>query len=228
MCGRYTIHTDPSTIARAFGVAGPLPNVEPRYNAAPLQQLPVVRFNPETGERRLGLLRWGLVPVWAKDPAIGSKMINARQETVRSSGAFRAAFAKRRCLVPADAFYEWRKLDAKTKQPYAIAMVDRSLFAFAGLWEGWKNLATEQWEHTFTIITGEPNAVTAPIHDRMPAILPPEAWPRWLGEEAAGPEDLAALLKPFPAEAMTAWPVHRDVGNVRNDRPDLIERLNSA
>ncbi|WP_207485433.1 SOS response-associated peptidase [Arenibaculum pallidiluteum] len=228
MCGRYTIHSSPSLIAERFGVTGSLPNFEPRYNAAPLQQLPVIRFNSETKERRLDLLRWGLVPSWAKDPTIDSRMINARQETVRTSGAFKTAFAKRRCLVPTDAFYEWKKLDAKTKQPYAIAMADQSLFAFAGLWEGWKNPATQLWEHTYTIITGEPNAVAAPIHDRMPAILPPDAWGQWLGEEEASPDELAALLKPYPAEAMTAWPVHRDVGNVRNDRPDLIERLNSA
>ncbi|HEV7285994.1 MAG TPA: SOS response-associated peptidase, partial [Kaistia sp.] len=139
MCGRYTLHSPPDLIAKHFGATGPLPNFGPRYNAAPTQDMPVVRRHPETGERRLDLLRWGLVPVWAKEPSIGSRMINARAETVRTSGAFKSAFKKRRGIVPVDAFYEWQKLDAKTKQPHAIGMADGSLFGFAALWEGWKD-----------------------------------------------------------------------------------------
>jgi len=218
MCGRYYITTDADQLARKFGVSGPLPNVEARYNAAPTQILPVVRRNPETGERALSMLRWGLVPVWATDLSVGNRMINARCETVATTAAYRSAFQKRRCLVLADGFFEWQKA-AGGKQPYAIT-TNAPPFAFAGLWEGWKDPATEQWVHTFTIITGPANAAVAAVHDRMPVILPEEHWAAWLGDERGS--DLHSMLRPFPAERTCLWPVSKAVGNVRNDSPELI------
>ncbi|HYH36733.1 MAG TPA: SOS response-associated peptidase [Azospirillum sp.] len=218
MCGRYYISTDADQLARKFGVTGPLPNVEARYNAAPTQSLPVIRRNPETGERVLSLLRWGLIPVWAKDASIGNRMINARRETVATTAAYRTAFQKRRCLIPADGFFEWKKV-AGGKQPYAIT-TDAPPFVFAGLWEGWKDPATEQRVHTYTIITGPANAATAEVHDRMPVILPEEHWGAWLGEVDGA--DLGAMLQPYPAERTRFWPVSKSVGNVRNDSADLL------
>jgi putative SOS response-associated peptidase YedK len=147
MCGRLTIHSSPDLVAQRFGVAEPLPDLGPCYNAAPLQQLPVVRLNPETRRRTLSLLRWGLVPVWARDPATGSRMLNARCETVAEKPAFKAAFRKRRCLLAADAFYEWKKVGGG-KQPYAATTTDTGRFGMAGLWEGSKN-PDGGWEHTF-------------------------------------------------------------------------------
>lgn len=229
MCGRFAIHSPASLIVERFGVTGPIPDVQPRYNAAPLQLLPVVRTHPETRERTLALLRWGLVPVWSKDSTGAARMINARAESVPDKPAFRSAFKKRRCLVPFDNFFEWKKLDAKTKQPYAIGTTSNEKpDAFAGLWEGWKDPTTDEWMHTFTIITTTANEATSEVHDRMPVILPPVAWAAWLGEEEASPDELVALMRPYPADQTRLWPVHRDVGNVRNDRADLVEPINPA
>lgn len=224
MCGRYTIHIQGDLLAGRFGVSGPAPEASSRYNAAPLQNLPVVRFNAADGERHLSLLRWGLVPSWAKDVSIGSKMINARGETLIEKPAFRAAFKKRRCLIPADAFYELKK-EGSGKQPYAIGKTDDGPFAMAGLWEGWKEPATEEWLHTFTIVTTSANPLLADLHDRMPVILPSSRWAAWLGEDDASEADLVGMLEPFAAEQMRMWSVSRDVGNVRNDRPELLEAL---
>ncbi|OYD80409.1 hypothetical protein CHT98_31370 (plasmid) [Azospirillum brasilense] len=198
----------------------------PRYNAAPTQNLPVARFNPETKQRRLSLLRWGLVPVWSKDPSGAAKMINARAEGVAERPAFRSAFKKRRCLVPFDAYYEWRKVDG-AKIPHAIATDSNGPDAFAGLWEGWKDLANGEWLHTFTIITTEANEATRHIHDRMPVILPPDRWSAWLGEEDVSPGELQSMLVPYPSEHMRVWQVGKDVGSVKNDRPDLIDAVQS-
>ena len=145
-------------------------------------------------------------------------MLNTRCE----KATFKSAFRKRRCLVPADAFYEWKKV-AGGKQPYAVTTTDNGPFGMAGLWEGWKN-PDGAWEHTFTLITTKANAAVAELHDRMPVILPPAAWPAWLGEEEASKQELLALLRPY-AGSVRLWPVSRDVGNVRNDRPDLVEPL---
>ncbi|MBP2299906.1 SOS response-associated peptidase [Azospirillum picis] len=228
MCGRFAIHSPTDQIAARFGTVGQLPEFGPRYNAAPLQMLPVVRAHPETKERRLGLLRWGLLPVWSKDAAGAARMINARAESVPEKPAFRSAFRKRRCLIPFDNFYEW-KADGKAKQPYAIGTTgNEKPDAFAGLWEGWKDPATGEWLHTFTIITTTANDATRDVHDRMPVILPPADWPAWLGEEEAGDDRLVGLMRPYPADRTRLWPVHRDVGNVRNDRVDLIEPINPA
>jgi putative SOS response-associated peptidase YedK len=167
----------------------------------------------------LDALRWGLIPYWAKDPRIAYKTINARVETVDTARSYRQAFKKRRCLIPADTFYEWKKV-VGGKIPYAIGMKDDAPFVFAGLWEGWKDPATDEWLRTCAIITGEPNELVAQIHTRMPVILPEEDHSKWLGETEAG--DLKALLKPFPANQMRIWAISPRVNSPENNDPDIL------
>ena len=199
-------------------------DILPSYNVAPQSFQPVVRLNHETGEREFVLMRWGLVPFWAKDAKIAYSTINAKAETVATSAAFREALKRRRCLVPADGFYEWQKLDAKTKQPYAISLTDGSPLAFAGLWERWTDKATNELLETYTIITTEPNELTATIHNRMPVILAPKDYERWMAP--ADPAQLPVdLLRPFDADAMTTWKVSASVGNVRNNVPELLNQV---
>jgi len=227
MCGRFLNKLPAAEIARIFGTRKPVPNYPERFNIAPTDPVLTVRFNPETKERSLDALRWGLMPHWAKDLKDGSRMINARAETVATLPAFRDAFKARRCIIPASGFYEWQKTDAG-KQPYAIVPDLDPLFAFAGLWENWrvKGAAdSAEWIRTCAIITGEPNDLVAPIHNRMPVILPREAWSAWLGEEPASGDDLKALLKPYPAECMRAYPVSTRVNSVKNDDAELIEPM---
>ena len=226
MCGRAKLETDVSQLKIAFRVPPeyPTPNFAPSWNVAPTDNLPIVRYDPKAGSRTLDLMRWGLVPYWAKDIKIGFSTINAMAETVDSKPVFREAFRRRRCLVPVDNFYEWKKLGPKEKQPYAIALKAGGIMALAGLWENWKSPDLE-WIGSFTIITTRPNALCGEIHDRMPVILGQEAWPVWLGEEEADLDRLKALLTPYPAEAMTAWPVSARVGNVRNNDPSLVEPI---
>jgi putative SOS response-associated peptidase YedK len=221
MCGRFLNRLPASETARIFGTAGAVPNWPARYNLAPTQAVLAVRYNPETRERPLDPLRWGLIPFWAKDVKIGATCINAKAETVAEKPAFRDAFKNRRCLIPADGFYEWRKTDGG-KVPYAIVPKD-GVFAFAGLWERWKDPASQEVVRSCTIVTGRPNELVAPIHDRMPVILPPEAWPRWLGEEPATRDELLELLQPYPADRMRAYPISTRVNSVRNDEPALLE-----
>jgi putative SOS response-associated peptidase YedK len=228
MCGRFQASSSPAELARWFKTTGPIPNMRQRYNAAPTQDLPIVLRDAESGERRLEALRWGLVPFWAKDAKIAYSTINAMAETVATKPAFRDAFKSRRCLVPADGFYEWQKLDAKTKQPYRIVMAEGSPMAFAGLWERWKDPASGETVRSFTIITTAPNALCAPIHNRMPVILDPADFPTWLGEAPTAPEQLKALLRPYPPERMEAHMIGLRIGNVKNDDAALIERLKSA
>jgi putative SOS response-associated peptidase YedK len=188
---------------------------------------PIVRLisdsGSDSGKREIALLRWGLVPFWAKNPAIGYSTINARAEEAAAKPAYREAVKRRRCLVPADAFYEWQRQNAGTKQPYAIALKSGEPYAMAGLWERWQPREGAALE-TFTILTTVPNELMAPIHDRMPAILAVHDYQRWLspGDPARPPMD---LLRPFPAEEMLAWPVSARVGNVRNNDPRLLDRL---
>jgi putative SOS response-associated peptidase YedK len=166
-------------------------------------------------------MRWGLVPFWAKDGKMAFNTINAKAETITTSPTYREALKRRRCLVPADWFYEWQKVDAKTKQPYAIAMENAELFAFAGLWDKWKDKATGQTLDTYTVITTDPNELMEPIHNRMPVIVPPKDYSRWMAP--ADPAHLPVdLLRPYPADEMKAWKVSRAVGNVRNNSPGLI------
>ena len=222
MCGRFTAKLTWQQLHDLYEIAVPEPrqddlDLKPRYNIAPSQTVPVVRLNP-AGRRELALLRWGLIPSWSKDPKIAYRTINARAETIATAPAFRAAFKKRRCLVPASGFYEWKKLD-DGKQPYYIGMRDGAPFAFAGLWERWDK--GESPIETFTIITGEPNSLLAEIHNRMPAILDPNDYDAWLS--AADTAIPQALLQPFPAQLMTAHPVSKRVNTPKNDDAALIE-----
>ncbi|MDB5560165.1 MAG: yedK [Enterovirga sp.] len=219
MCGRVIQAADPTLYTRAVGSAPerPLPNAPPHYNGAPSQDFLVGRVDPRTGERSLDLLRWGLIPSWAKDRKIAWKTINARGETVASTAAFKGAYAKRRCLVPVDGFYEWRKIGA-AKQPYAIGLADGEPFTLAGLWENWKDPDTGAWQRTFTIVTTDANSLVGKLHDRMPVIIAPQDRDRWLTDP--DPRD---LIRPFPAEAMRMWPVSRDVNSPKNDGRELLE-----
>jgi putative SOS response-associated peptidase YedK len=228
MCGRFHASTSPAELARWFKTIGPVPNMQQHYNPAPTQDLPVVLRDRETGERRLEALRWGLIPFWAKDAKIGFSTINAKAETVATAPAFRDALRSHLCLEPANGFYEWKKLDAKTKQPYRFVLADGSPMAFAGLWEQWNDPANSETLRTFTIITGEPNALCAPIHNRMPLILDSADWQTCLGEVPASSDEMQALLQPYPAERMEAHTIGPRIGNVKNDDAALIERLNSA
>ena len=216
MCGRFAFQLPPELLRRAFAALGDIPNTPPSWNVAPTQAALVVRRHPETGERRFDALRWGLVPHFTKDLKACKRPINARSETI-GSGMFRGALAARRCLVPADAFYEWKAV-ADGKQPYAIARTDGAPLAFAGLWEGWRDPAGEVLR-TFTIATTAANEDMAQLHERMPVILEPAAWPVWMGEEEG---DFAALLRPAPAGTVRLWPVSRAVNSVRNNGPELL------
>ncbi len=221
MCGRFARRSTREVLADWFGVdLEDLPPFDPSYNVAPQSVQPVVRLGRDTGDREFALMRWGIVPFWAKDAKIGYTTINARAEEVAAKPAFREALRKRRCLVPADAFYEWERSDPKDRHPFAIALANDEPYAFAGLWESWQPREGEPLE-TFTILTTDANEAVEPIHNRMPVILDPKDYDRWL--QPAAPERLPVdLLHPFPAERMTAWPVSNRVGNVRNNDPELL------
>jgi putative SOS response-associated peptidase YedK len=225
MCGRVRLSSDVSEIKLVFSIPPhrPTPNFPPSWNVAPTDSLPIVRYDRRASERSLDMLRWGLVPFWAKDINVGFANINAKAEGIENKPAFREAFERRRCLVPVDNFYEWQKT-ATGKQPYAIALADRHLMALAGLWENWRSPAGE-WVRSFAIITTSPNEVCAALHNRMPVVLQPENWPIWLGEEPANASELKALLAPFPSEEMICWPVSPGVGNVKNNDASLIELI---
>ena len=223
MCGRVVQKTPLSEIRVLFETVNPVPNAAPTYNGAPTDNLPIVRLDRD-GRRSLDLFRWGLIPYWAKDKSLGARCINAMRETVISKPAFRDAFRQRRCLVPADFFYEWKTTPAG-KQPYAVGIADGTPMAFAGLWERWREPVAGDVLHSFTIITGPPNELVSPIHNRMPIILPPEAWRLWLGEERTDIEELVDLLRPYPADLMRAYPVGKRVGSVRNNDPALLDPL---
>ena len=224
MCGRYGRRADKQRIAEWMQTRNTDvfddSYLAPSYNVAPQSLQPVVRLDSETGERELAIMRWGLIPFFAKDAKIAYSTINARAETVATSPVFREPMKRRRCLVPATGFYEWQALDKKSKQPWSIELVDGNLFAFAGLWDRWKDKATGQPMETYTIITTDPNELLEPIHKRMPVILSPQDYSRWLdpGEPSQLPID---LLRPYPAEEMRAWKVSAAVGNVRNNCPEL-------
>ena len=208
MCGRYSLHAHPDVIALQFGLAS-APDVARRYNIAPGSTVLVVKE-----ERQPALVRWGLVPRWAKDAATGAKLSSARAESVAVKPAFRDAYRRRRCLVPASGFYEWKR-EGGRKQPYYVRPQGAELFGFAALWESWQNL------ETCSIVTTEANAVMRPIHDRMPAIVAPEDYARWLSGEDG-------LLRPAPAECLRAYPVGPAVNRAANDSPALIEPAASA
>ena len=215
MCSRYFLDADGNVIAYTFDV--PVhERIGPRYNIAPTQEAPVVRAG-EDGRREVAMLRWGLVPFWAKDPKMGAKLINARSETVAEKPSFRNAFRKRRCLVPASGFFEWTG-EAGHKVPHAITLAGRELFAFAGLYEHWKSPEGEARE-TFTILTTGANHAMSAIHDRMPVILAVADYDSWL---LGPPEDAQALLKPSPDDEIRSRTVSRALNNPRNDSPELL------
>jgi putative SOS response-associated peptidase YedK len=216
MCGRYASYLPPDAIARLFGTVNPLPNLQPTWNLAPTNGAPVIRL-AANGERHLDVLKWGLVPYFTKDLKKARKPINARSETVATSGMFKAAFANRRCLVPASAYYEWRD-DPEGKTPFAVARADGEPVVFAGIWESWHG-AGEALQ-TFSTITTDANRQLAAIQDRMPVILEKADWPLWLGEVEG---DIPALLRPLPEGVLKAWLVDKKVGKVGNDGPELLE-----
>ncbi|NLF70609.1 MAG: SOS response-associated peptidase [Candidatus Anammoximicrobium sp.] len=223
MCGRFTLRTGATTLIEKFGglLLFELPL---QYNISPTQMVATVRIGPEDAVRRWEMVRWGLIPSWAKEPSIGNRMINARAETVADKPAFRAAFRRRRCLVPADGYFEWQKT-RKSKQPYYIRRRDDLPFAMAGLWERWTDPQTDEPIETCTIITTEANELTRPIHDRMPVILDAAGYDRWLDPHLERPDPLRELLRPFAAQAMRADPVDAYVNNPRNGGPQCIQPL---
>jgi putative SOS response-associated peptidase YedK len=219
MCGRFTLTADISELQSSFPWVNIPPGLSPRYNIAPTQPVAVT---PNDGKNRLDFYIWGLIPSWAKDPDIGSHMINARSETLSEKPAFRAAFRRRRCLVLADGFYEWRKDTKGQKTPMYIHLASGKPFAFAGLWEFW-NAPDGSSVLSCVIITTQPNSLLATIHNRMPVILPEAAYAQWLDPGEGDPKQLSALLLPYPAEEMAAFPVSPLVNNPRNESPALIQ-----
>lgn len=225
MCGRYLRKGDKQKIAEAFHVRDVPASlvVAPDYNVAPTSMQPVIRLNRETGEREMVLMRWGLIPYFAKSATQfkAFSTINAKAESVQEKALWRGPFERRRCIVPADGFYEWQKLDAKTKKPFAYTLKSGEPLAFAGLWDAWKDPANGEWLQTFAIITTTANELTVKVHDRMPVILRPRDYDRWLarGEVEQPPID---LLRPFDADAMQADACNPAVGNVRNNGPEML------
>jgi putative SOS response-associated peptidase YedK len=220
MCGRFSQTATPEMIAQEFDVVVP-PLFAPRYNIAPSQPIAAIRIDPDTTTRKLVMLRWGLIPSWAKDPKIGHQCINAKAEKVAEKPSFRAAFKTRRCLVITTGFYEWQ-VQGRAKQPMWIGLKDHRPFVFAGLWEHWTPAEGEPLE-TCTIITTEPNDLMASIHNRMPVILAPASYNQWLDPTFQHIESLNALLRPYPSEELTAYPVSTLVNNPRHDVPQCLE-----
>lgn len=231
MCGRFASTTPPDQLAKYFGAEPAealLEDADANYNVAPTQG--VYTVYEDGGVRRLDAFHWGLVPFWAKDPKIGSRMINARAETLAEKNSYKRPFAKRRCIIPADGFYEWKKVEGqKKKQPMYMSRADGEPFAFAGLWEVWKdeNHTDDDGDplelYSCTIITGDPNEKVAEVHDRMPVMLPPDRWDAWLDRNNDDIEALQGFLVPAPAQLIRIHPVSTEVNNVRNNGPDLIE-----
>ncbi|HEY8562294.1 MAG TPA: SOS response-associated peptidase [Pyrinomonadaceae bacterium] len=226
MCGRFTNNAKERDIEQEFKV-GKLNSVTfaARYNIAPSQIIPAV--TEANGERAVNEFRWGLVPAWAKDDAIGNKLINARAETLAEKPSFKNAYAKRRCIIPASGFYEWAKKGDGKKQPFYFYLKDKPVFGFAGLWEEWTDRETGELLETCTIITTEANACLEPVHDRMPVILKPEDYDQWLDEKEKKTERLQTLLVPYPAAEMASHAVGKAVNTPTYNSPELIERLNS-
>ncbi|AJY76484.1 SOS response-associated peptidase [Paenibacillus beijingensis] len=222
MCGRYTLLVTLEELMLRYMIDGTIiPHHRPQYNIAPGQM--VLAVISDGSRNRLGELKWGLIPPWVDDPKIGSKMLNARAETAAAKAAFAAPLRRKRCLIPADGFYEWQKRE-DGKQPMRIVLRSRSVFSMAGLYETWLSPAGEKIS-TCTVLTTRPNELMAPIHDRMPVILRPEDEALWLDRSVQRPEATRQLLIPYPAEEMEAYAVSKEVGSVRNDSPACIEAL---
>jgi putative SOS response-associated peptidase YedK len=221
MCGRFTLRANLSQIRGAFHVDGGS-IFSPRCNIAPTQDVVAVRLNQETDQRELVLLQWGLIPSWANDPKIGNRMINARAETIAEKPSFRSAFKNRRCLIVADGFYEWQKIDGK-KQPYFIHRTDDAPFSIAGLWESWKREG--EGIQFCTIITTTANSLMEPLHDRMPVILTEEDWPAWLNTKFKDKDSLKGLLRPCDPDFLEAYAVSPIVNNPRNETAKCVEPI---
>jgi putative SOS response-associated peptidase YedK len=215
MCGRYRLSRRKQIIAEHFDATPFEDDWDPRYNIAPRQPVPVIRQHPKEPERVMSLMKWGLIPAWSKDASGAARMINARSETAATLPAFRDTFKSRRCIVPADGFYEWVRA-GKTKQPYCFEVNDGGLFAFAGLWERWKD-PNGQWIKSCSILTTTPNSVTCAVHDRMPVILHPHTYDLWLDPGMTDTATVAELLCPFDARLMRSYPVTSRVSQVQND-----------
>lgn len=225
MCGRFTLTVDPADLQEAFPwIVLPRENIAPRYNIAPSQPIAVV---PNTGDNRLDFYIWGLIPSWSKGTAIGHQLINARSETLAEKPSFRSALRRRRCIIPADGFYEWKSSPGnKSKDPYYIHLKSGRPFAFAGLWEIWHSTDGTD-TYSCTIITTTPNELIQPIHPRMPVILRPDDYKYWLNPEEQAPESLTPLLKPYPATELDAYPISRYINSPNNDSPECILRVTS-
>ena len=215
MCGRYRLSRRKQRVEEYFDSVSDEPDWAPRYNIAPTQPVPVIRQNPKEPRRELSLMRWGLIPSWAKDSSIAAQMINARSETAHTLPAFREAMRLRRCLVPADGFYEWKRTGA-AKQPYCFEVNNGEPFAFAGLWERWRD-PSGQWVKSCAILTTTPNAVTSAIHDRMPVILDRDSYDLWLDPGMQNVAAISELLKPCDPHFMQCYPVGSRVNHVGND-----------
>jgi putative SOS response-associated peptidase YedK len=215
VCGRYRLSRRKQIIEEYFGSAPWDDDWNPRYNIAPTQPIPVIRQHPKEPIRQLSLMKWGLIPFWSKVPSIATGTINAKSETAAMKPAFHDPLKLRRCLIPADGFYEWRRA-ATGKQPYCFEVNEGELFAFAGLWDGWKH-ASGNWIKTCSILTTTPNAVTSAIHDRMPVILDPDAYDLWLNPAMQDVEPISELLKPYDARLMRCYPVSTRLNHVAND-----------
>ena len=216
MCGRFTLTVDPADLQTLLDLIDVPSELTPRYNIAPTQPVAVVT---SPVDRKVEIFQWGLIPSWSKDPSMGARMINARAETVHEKPAFRASFARKRCLILADGFYEWKQL-ADGKQPYYIRLADGGPFAFAGLWDHWTSPEGDE-RKTCTIITCEPNELMSQLHNRMPVIFDKRTMWDWLDPDAP-PLALKAMLSPYDTRAMTAYPVSRAVNRPANDSPECI------
>jgi putative SOS response-associated peptidase YedK len=222
MCGRFSLTLDPNQLRQEFAWLNIPVDTAPRYNVAPSQPVAVV---PNDGRKQIDYFLWGLIPSWSMDASIGYRMINARSETAAEKPSFRAAFRRRRCLIPADGFYEWRKEDdKKRKTPYYVFLKSMKPFFFAGLWESW---ASPDGSNILscTILTTQPNDLVAQIHDRMPVILTPEYYDYWLNPNELKPSDLEGVLKAYPADQMSAYPVSTIVNNPANDSIECIKPI---
>jgi len=224
MCGRYRLTAKERFVAEHFDLDGDV-SLAPRYNIAPTQPAAIIRQHPQQPGRVLSQMRWGLVPSWVKDLSIGAGMINAMAETAAEKPAFREALSKRRCLVPADGFYEWQKLGAKERQPFNIGMADDSIFAFAGLWESWHGPAGGEHVNSFTILTTSANVLVAGVHSRMPVILRPDDYELWLDPGFTDSRGMTGLLKRFDARLMKKYPVSKRVNRAENDDPECIREV---
>ena len=215
MCGRYRLSRRKQLVEEYFDTTPWEEDWNPRFNIAPTQPVPVIRQHPKEAVRQLSVMKWGLIPHWAKDPSISMSTINAKSETAATKPAFRDPLKFRRCLIPADGFYEWKRT-VKAKQPFCFEIKDGELFAFAGLWDGWKD-ASGNWIKTCSILTTTPNALTATIHDRMPVILDRESYDLWLDPRMQNIVVIADLLRPYDPNSMRCYPVSTRINHVAND-----------